>query len=120
MPEDTVPIAQLRLLTDTADRRAHERISCDLRVSCRPLRSRCKRFQLVGVTDISTRGVGLVVDRHIASGTILVIEIQRQQFAARTLLARVAHTTRSADGVWHVGCEFASRLSQRELRTLLS
>lgn len=120
MPEETIPIFQVKDALRAVERRTQRRIPCDLILCCRPLRRRKPLFHLVNVANISTAGVGLVLDRRVTPGTILAIELQRQQRVARTLLARVAHATANDDDTWTIGCEFANRLTHRELQDLLA
>jgi diguanylate cyclase (GGDEF)-like protein len=64
------------------------------------------------VRDLSIAGVGLYLTRRLPEGAVLTVEPLAS--GARTLLARVVHTTPDGGG-WRHGCELSSRLSPHEL-----
>jgi hypothetical protein len=118
MPKETVSVRKSAAPPPAARQRAAERIPCDLRLNSRLLRRRlaCAALQVV---DISLTGLALLLDRPLGRGTILAIDVQRGQATIRTLLARVVHVTERGPGAYAIGCEFASQLSEQELRELL-
>ena len=72
------------------------------------------------VRDISTHGIGLILNSRIEPGTPLTIEMRtKDQEGSLALLARVVHATRRSEFSWLVGCELMTRLSAERLRQLL-
>src|SRR5436305_7901930 len=64
------------------------------------------------VLDLSGRGIGLLLSRQLEPGTPVVIQLRSPALEGSfELPARVVHATRRGDGSWHVGCEFAERLT---------
>lgn len=118
MPE-TRPAAKQPDLSGSSHQRTMQRFPCDLVLSCRLVRKRHACAQ-VSVVDLSTTGIRLILDRGLEPQTILAIDVQKGQIWARTLLARVAHSTERADGTWAIGCQFANPLSEEEVRELLA
>lgn len=85
----------------------------------RAVGARSGESELATVLDISATGIGLLVRSSINKGSILVIELNSTVREIRhQRLARVTHVTDQGDGSVLIGCEFASRLSDAELRTL--
>lgn len=73
------------------------------------------------VRDISLEGVGLVLKRGLEPKTILIIELENaSRHTTFTLEAQVVHSTLQPDGTWMTGCRLSKRLTEQDLRTLLS
>lgn len=102
------------------ERRASVRYPCNLQPSWRELGSN-RGFSRIGkVHDISAAGIGLVVERLIKPGTVLVVHLQTiDQRLTRPLPMRVMHATAQPEGTWLVGCEFVRKLSNEDLQSLL-
>ncbi|HXG12291.1 MAG TPA: PilZ domain-containing protein [Gemmataceae bacterium] len=114
----THPIARLRQILPSAQRRGQERSPCDLDVSVRLLRARAAYFWTARVWDISASGISLQLKEEIRPGTMLEIEILKREAVARKLLGRVAHATEHPGGTWIIGCDLDRRLTDAELRAL--
>lgn len=72
------------------------------------------------IRDLSTTGIGLVLNQTFDAGTELAIELYSPDMVlSYTLLTRVAHSTRQGNGSWLIGCRFVRELSEEELRNLL-
>jgi hypothetical protein len=102
--------------------RVSERHPCELPASCQPLAGRGdSEIQWSAVIrDVSLGGIGLILGRRFERGVGLAIEVpQVGDMPAETLLVRVNHVTSLPGGKWLLGCAFASRLSDDELRGLL-
>jgi hypothetical protein len=71
--------------------------------------------------DVSQTGLGLVVNRSFAPGTVLSVRVQTagHQYT-RTMLVRVKHAAAQPDGDWLIGCTFVVKLKEAELRELLA
>jgi hypothetical protein len=68
--------------------------------------------------DLSVSGVGLLVERPVAPGTVLVLEILTWRGAALRLVARVVHASPWTADRWLVGCTLHRPLTPRELEGL--
>jgi hypothetical protein len=104
---------------EIAERRAAVRYPSQAATPCHPVPEGdalcCAR-----VLDISTTGVGLLVDDFVEPETLLAVELQGDNPALTyTLLVEVRRTTRREEGDWVLGCSFARDLSEDELRALL-
>jgi hypothetical protein len=110
------PVAKLG-----AERRVAVRYPSVLDAVCQPA---TPRFELLSsparVWDISTSGIGLIVNRRFDVGTVLFMEIELGpgQFS-RTLQAMVLHVCPHLDNLWMIGCELSSDLSEAELKQYL-
>lgn len=73
------------------------------------------------VLDISSGGIGLLVDCRFENGTLLSLELPSTAGKAPfTMLVRVVHITAQSADRWVVGCSFAAELSEDKLRELLA
>ncbi len=88
--------------------------------SCRPITARKNEAWTATVHDVSTSGVGIVVNRRFEPGTLLSVELQDvEQTVNRNLLVRVVRLTRGEGDSWLLGCAFTSKLSESELLALM-
>jgi hypothetical protein len=72
------------------------------------------------VVDLSAAGVALRLSRPIAPGTELLLQLHHAELGIRYTLAMcVTQCARLPGSMWLIGCSFARRLSERELRSLL-
>jgi len=71
------------------------------------------------VRDISTLGVGLLVDREINPGTRLIVEMaQKKPSLALRVLARVVHCRQQSETTWTIGCQFDTPLRDEDVQSL--
>jgi hypothetical protein len=111
--------APLIVSVEVAERRAAVRYPSQSATACHPIPDG-DAVCSARVVDISTTGVGLVVDRFIEPETLLAIELPSDgPMPAYTLLVEVRHATARSDGEWRLGCSFARELNEDELRSLL-
>lgn len=104
------------------DRRAAVRYPCSLETACNlPMAEELEAHGLlVEVRDVSTGGIGLILDRDCPKGLFLEIELHNLiQGFKTTLEARVVHTVEQSDGTWFVGCSFLRPMSEHELKSWL-
>jgi len=88
--------------------------------SCRPITARKSEAWSATVRDVSTGGVGIVVNRRFEAGTLLSVELQdAEQTVNRTLLVRVVRVTKGDNDSWLLGCAFTSKLSESDLLALM-
>jgi hypothetical protein len=72
------------------------------------------------VRDISTTGIGLLLEQPLKPGAVLILRLQVSDGRlSRPLPARVMHSTPQPDGGWLVGCQFVRPLGSQQLRALL-
>ena len=71
------------------------------------------------VRDISTTGVGLLLDCAFPPGTMLLVESWQRGNLRTTLLARVVHAAPQGAG-WYHGCELGRPLGASELEEWLT
>jgi hypothetical protein len=108
-----------------ADRRAAVRYPCSPESSsgddpCQPISTRRSEVWSAAVRDLSTGGVGIVVNRRFEPGTLLSVELQdAAQTLSRILLVRVVRALRESNDRWLLGCAFTSKLTEGELLALI-
>lgn len=108
-----------------AERRASVRYPCSADSfsadnSCRPITARRGEAWAATVRDLSTGGVGIVVNRRFEPGTLLSVELQdAEQTVNRILLVRVVRVSADENGRWLLGCAFTSKLTDGELLALM-
>jgi hypothetical protein len=70
--------------------------------------------------DISTNGIGMILNHDFERGTVLLLEIASpgNQLRASPCCC-VIHSTPQGEGRFLCGCILAERLSETELRTIL-
>jgi hypothetical protein len=72
------------------------------------------------VRDISTTGLGLLVDCPLEGGTRLAVEMQlTQDGIGLSLCARVTRCLPRGDGLWTADCEFGAPLRDDEVEVLV-
>jgi len=92
-----------------------KRHTCGLRASCHPLAAWTDRDFIwpATLTDLSTRGVGIVLGRRFEPGAGLAIELPAlADRCAETLLVKVMQVNPLPGGHWMLGCAFVSELSE--------
>jgi hypothetical protein len=88
--------------------------------TCRPISSQPDQTWTAVVRDMSTGGVGLVVNRRFEPNTLLLVDVHdAEQTTTRTLLVRVVHVERDENNAWFLGCMFPTALSEAELLSLM-
>ncbi len=70
------------------------------------------------ITDISSQGIGLLLDRPLKPGTVLMLNLRRDR-PSLIQSARVVHTRALPDGAWSVACELTIPLPEKDLRSLV-
>ena len=85
--------------------------------ACAPQRTR--QWKAI-IRDLSTTGIGLILNQSFDAGTELAVELFSPDMAlAYTMLTQVAHSLPQANGSCLVGCRFVRELSEEELQNLL-
>jgi hypothetical protein len=108
-----------------AERRASIRYPCNADGfstdnACRPITTSQEDSWSASVRDLSTGGVGIVVNRRFEPGTLLSVDLQdAEQTINRSLLVRVVRVLREGDEHWLLGCAFTNKLTEAELLALM-
>jgi hypothetical protein len=106
-------------MADTIDRRAAERIAVNAGTSCAFAGPVLEDYGPGKIRDVSLDGIGLILVKQVAVGSLLVINLVNQsQKIAKTMLVRVAHVT-PVHGGFLVGGMFAEPLTYQELTALV-
>ena len=71
------------------------------------------------VFDLSSTGVGLVLDRAFPAGTTLVLRLPTKTLGWSSHLVRVRRCDEVTPGLFQVGCAFVRPLSAGQLQSLL-
>ena len=104
-------------------RGGHERRSLTRQVceGSMPLAARAgHEYWKAALRDISPSGIGLLIDRAVDSGSLVVVELfDRAGKFWHLKVIRVVHVTPSASGLWVVGNTFLQRLTDEEFAGLL-
>ena len=109
----------------TQERRASIRYACDPESfssdnSCRPIATSQKDSWSASVRNLSTGGVGLLVNRRFELGTLLTVDLEdAERTSHSSLLVRVVHIAPEANNCWLLGCAFTHKLTESELLSLM-
>jgi PilZ domain len=119
MSEPTASLHANGTTARRAERRGAVRHSCSFDTACHPVPEGVD-LCAARVQDISTTGVGLLVDRYVEPETFLGLDLQSEdESLAYTLLVQVRHAQARGEAEWFLGCAFARELSEYELEALL-
>jgi hypothetical protein len=107
-----------------AERRASVRYSCDPESfsdnSCRPITAPKKEAWPALIRDLSTSGIGIVINRRFEPGTLLTVDLEdAERTTQRSLLVRVVRISQENPASWVHGCTFTYKMSEAELLDLM-
>lgn len=108
-----------------AERRASVRYECDpdsfsTDNSCRPITASKRESWPAMVRDLSTSGIGIIVNRRFEPGTLLTVDLEDAgRTSQRSLLVRVIRTAQEHPNSWVHGCAFTHPMSEAELLDLM-
>lgn len=106
-------------MADAKDRRTAERMVVNAGTACTFAGPVNEDYGAVKIRDVSLEGVGLVMSKQVAAGTLLaVILTNPAQKLNKTVLVRVAHVT-PVHGGFLVGGTFYEPLTYQELTTFV-
>jgi hypothetical protein len=71
------------------------------------------------VLNVSTRGIGLLLDRAVTTGTILTFKLSKTDLKAKGYLVRVKHVSPLDSGKFKIGATFVVPLSDEQLHALV-
>jgi len=104
----------------TKDHRRWIRFPCNVETVCYTCETSPGERRPARVLNISPGGIGLLLPCQFTKGTLLHFELPPDSNQiSRTLLVRVARVVEQSPGMWFLGCEFAHRLEDDELKSLL-
>jgi hypothetical protein len=102
------------------NRRATVRYHCGPATPGRVVTDEKKAYLRAWVLDVSTCGIGLLLNRTLQVGLAIVVHMKGStRNRAFSFPALVAHTTQQANGDWLVGCAFITPLAREQLDELL-
>jgi PilZ domain len=108
-----------KTLGDT-DIREEPRAACPMRPALRIMIRPSFLPITVVVQDISSKGIGLLCDSHLALDACLaILWMYGPPNEWRTVQARVVRLSPRRDGGWVAGCVFAERLRPGEMESFL-
>lgn len=107
------------MATTTKDQRAAERFAVNRGTSCAFAHPVAEVAGTVRVRDVSMGGVGLLLDRRVEVGSLLVVGLANEtKKVSRTVLVRVTHVTPDGGG-FLVGGSFLTPLTYQEMTSLV-
>src|SRR5262249_55421430 len=119
-PEDLAAFGAQRTRPAPPDQRTWDRYPVTVTASYQPLLAPEGGRQAAQVLNISTTGVGLLVQEAIEPGTLLNVDLHGPAGGhAPTLLACVVHVSARPGGEWALGCNFIRELGEPELAALV-
>ena len=102
------------------ERRASVRYESGKECPCQALCTEKEVRWVAEVRDVSADGIGLVVNRRFEPRTVLTLEFPAtDQEGARRLLIRVVRVQAQSRRRWLLGCVFARRIGEEEVRTMV-
>jgi hypothetical protein len=88
--------------------------------SCRPITAPQREAWSATVRDLSTGGMGIVINRRFEPGTLLIVELEdAEHTSSRSLLVRVVRAAQEARDCWFHGCAFTTKMTESELLGLM-
>jgi hypothetical protein len=107
------------------ERRASVRYTCDPESfspenSCRPITAPSREAWSAIVRDLSTSGIGIIVNRRFEPGTLLKVDLEdAEHTTSTTLLVRVARISQEDPTSWLLGCTFTTKMTESDLLSLM-
>jgi serine/threonine protein kinase len=118
-PDNDQPSASSRSSKD--ERRVSVRFSSKQDSSCAPLGGERACRWPAKIQDISSTGLSLLLGRRFEPGTLLLLQPEGGEDPSlpQTLLVRVRNARSQPRRKWLLGCTFARRLSEEEVRLMV-
>lgn len=106
-------------MSDPADRRAAERIPVSAGTTCSRVARVVEDLGPVKIRDVSMQGIGLLLMRSVAAGSMLVLTLtNRDKTWSRTMTVQIAHVT-PVPGGYVAGGAFVEPLTYQEFVSLV-
>jgi hypothetical protein len=110
-------MAEQQKKESTRERRAWVHISTSHEVSCRPTPSLSGTASLGILRDISPGGMGLLLSRFFAPGSLLIVELSDEaKRRPHCFPVQVVHSAPEGKRHWSMGCAFIYPPSNEELQ----
>lgn len=98
------------------EKRTEERFPANANTTCGLAAPIVEELGAVRVKNISLKGVGLLVSKQVAPGTLLVIKLVNPlKKITKTALVRIIHSAPQAGGSFLVGGDWDTPLTYEEL-----
>jgi serine/threonine protein kinase len=119
-PPQQMPSGASGSSRDKRDRRACVRHACRIRISGRLLGNGNSACWEGIIRDVSKSGLNLITRTEFEKGTILVMKLQdRNGKWSREVYVRVVRAASRPGGEWLMGCTFARKRSDAEIRSFI-
>jgi hypothetical protein len=106
---------------EISDRRKSERYACDGQLYLVPMGANHHNFWSASLRDLSTKGIGLTLNRRFELGATLSIEWRPTDLAKLpSLVGRVVRVVQLTETTWWHGCELIGDIDPEELAGFLS
>lgn len=103
-----------------SDQRSFVRYPCPTKAAYQFVNAPERKTGQARVINISPKGIAVTVSEFIEVATLLNLELQSANGAKKlTVLASVTRVIPHADGEWSLGCNFISRLGDKDLQALI-
>jgi len=100
------------------ERRNALRHPCGVEINCQPIVLVRSEPWPVVLRDVSSTGVGLVIDYPVPPGTFMAVQLGGS--ARKNLRVQVVAIRQQEDDTWLLGCTFGRELKPDQLRALLA
>jgi c-di-GMP-binding flagellar brake protein YcgR len=101
------------------DQRGWSRFDCQFHVYYTETNADTAVRREARVANISAGGIALLVDRDVANGSMLSLDLCTDRELVTSILACVVHVSQLPDGGRALGCNFICELSEEHLNALL-
>jgi hypothetical protein len=106
---------------EVSDRRKSARYACDGQLYLVPMGANHHNFWAASLRDLSTKGIGLTLNRRFELGATLSIEWRPSDLAKLpSLVGRVVRVIQQTDTTWWHGCELIGEIDTSELAEFLT
>jgi hypothetical protein len=103
------------------DRRRSARHACDSQLYLAPMGTKRQNAWSASLRDLSTKGIGLTLNRRFELGATLTIEwCPFNRAKLPSLVARVIRVFHMPDNTWWHGCELIGDIDSEELAAFLA
>src|SRR5262249_55648203 len=113
--------SDLPAVVEAGDRRKSTRHVCDGQLYLVPMGANHHNFWSASLRDLSTKGIGLTLNRRFELGATLSIEWRPTDSAKLpSLVGRVVRVIQLSDATWWHGCELIGEIDIEELTNYLA
>ena len=103
-----------------AERRSAPRFPCHREAWLHPVTLLLNAPWHAIVLDLSTKGIGMAIERPVPSGTFFAVEMPDPLGGPpKRVRARVIHSTSQGHNYWHLGCLLETEMTADEVQALV-